>query len=244
MEKKNTVLLTVIAVATLLVAVVGATFAYFTATTNSGTGNGTTSTTTTTQMASSSIDMSEVSKTNDSKADYPGGMLVAGAMVTASTTDTDATRTYDMSYTVNFTVDASQLVANGSKITYTVYEVGSEATGDLVTGCTLSEGTVDATTKSYWYSGCTANKTITDGTPVNGHNAQVIAKGTNANNLSFTDTLTGVKSGSDQKTYYYIVATYDNDTAADQNADFGATINISFDSVTGGTATLQSATTN
>ena len=31
MEKKNTILLTVIAVATLLVAVVGATFAYFTA---------------------------------------------------------------------------------------------------------------------------------------------------------------------------------------------------------------------
>lgn len=38
MEKKNTILLTVIAIATLLVAVVGATFAYFTATvTNEGT---------------------------------------------------------------------------------------------------------------------------------------------------------------------------------------------------------------
>ena len=32
MERKNTILLTVIAIATLLVAVVGATFAYFTAT--------------------------------------------------------------------------------------------------------------------------------------------------------------------------------------------------------------------
>ncbi len=36
MERKNTLLLTVIAVATLLVAVVGATFAYFTATSNEG----------------------------------------------------------------------------------------------------------------------------------------------------------------------------------------------------------------
>ena len=36
MEKKNTILLTVIAVATLLVAVVGATFAYFTATATTG----------------------------------------------------------------------------------------------------------------------------------------------------------------------------------------------------------------
>ena len=39
MERKNTVLLTVIAVATLLVAVIGATFAYFTATAG---GSGTT----------------------------------------------------------------------------------------------------------------------------------------------------------------------------------------------------------
>ena len=51
MERKNTVLLTVIAVATLLVAVIGATFAYFTATTG---GSGTTPTTVTTSSQASS----------------------------------------------------------------------------------------------------------------------------------------------------------------------------------------------
>jgi len=38
MEKKNTMLMTIIAVATLLVAIIGASFAYFTATTNDGGG--------------------------------------------------------------------------------------------------------------------------------------------------------------------------------------------------------------
>ena len=46
MEKKNTILLTVIAIATLLVAVVGATFAYFTASVSTNEGNGGTGTTT------------------------------------------------------------------------------------------------------------------------------------------------------------------------------------------------------
>ena len=46
MEKKNTILLTVIAVATLLVAVVGATFAYFTATNSTSGEGGTTDVTT------------------------------------------------------------------------------------------------------------------------------------------------------------------------------------------------------
>ena len=50
MEKKNMVLLTVIAVATLLVAVVGATFAYFTATSTT-TGNETTTSAKTAQLA-------------------------------------------------------------------------------------------------------------------------------------------------------------------------------------------------
>ena len=57
MEKKNTILLTVIAVATLLVAVVGATFAYFTASTTTGRGTGTVQTGETTSLGSTSLDM-------------------------------------------------------------------------------------------------------------------------------------------------------------------------------------------
>ena len=61
MEKKNTILLTVIAVATLLVAVVGATFAYFTATTQTGTGAGTTATDTATTVGGTNLELAPIS---------------------------------------------------------------------------------------------------------------------------------------------------------------------------------------
>jgi hypothetical protein len=56
MEKKNTILLTVIAIATLLVAVVGATFAYFTATVNTTNKDNATTTVTTKTLASATFD--------------------------------------------------------------------------------------------------------------------------------------------------------------------------------------------
>ena len=55
MEKKNTMLLTVIAVATLLVAVVGATFAYFSVTGQNTTGTGATVTSTTDEIGNVAI---------------------------------------------------------------------------------------------------------------------------------------------------------------------------------------------
>ena len=60
MDKKNTMLLTVIAVATLLVAVVGATFAYFTATANT---NNTTAGVTATTGTVSTVNLVGASKT-------------------------------------------------------------------------------------------------------------------------------------------------------------------------------------
>ena len=68
MEKKNMVLLTVIAVATLLVAVVGATFAYFTATSTTS-GNETTTSATTAQLATLSWTAED---TGRSPQVYPG----------------------------------------------------------------------------------------------------------------------------------------------------------------------------
>ena len=60
MDKKNTMLLSVIAVATLLVAVVGATFAYFTATSNT---NGTTAGVTATTGTLSTVNLNGSAKT-------------------------------------------------------------------------------------------------------------------------------------------------------------------------------------
>lgn len=81
MEKKNTILLTVIAIATLLVAVVGATFAYFTAqvtTTNNGQN---TTEVKTAALASATMDMGSKVTANDV---YPGAKVVKSVNVRGS----------------------------------------------------------------------------------------------------------------------------------------------------------------
>lgn len=81
MEKKNTILLTVIAIATLLVAVVGATFAYFTAqvTTENNDQNSTNVKAAT--LASATMDFGKSVTANDV---YPGAMVVKSVNVTGT----------------------------------------------------------------------------------------------------------------------------------------------------------------
>ena len=89
MEKKNTVLLTVIAVATLLVAVVGATFAYFTAS-NSYTGDaaGNVNVNTATESADLVLNVDKVTGSNNIF--YPGTKNFVGATASASFKDNNA----------------------------------------------------------------------------------------------------------------------------------------------------------
>ena len=106
MEKKNMVLLTVIAVATLLVAVVGATFAYFTATVQDtredGSGKGETKVTAG-SIANTTV-VSNVSNTAgkfEKTGVYPGHIEAAGLSVTAThnkeeTTNTKINIVYDV----------------------------------------------------------------------------------------------------------------------------------------------------
>lgn len=71
MEKKNTILLTVIAVATLLVAVVGATFAYFTANVTTTNSEKNTTTVTTRTIASATMTLgNEISSVEDALPGY------------------------------------------------------------------------------------------------------------------------------------------------------------------------------
>ena len=97
MERKNMVLLTVIAVATLLVAVVGATFAYFTATTS-------TSGSVSTEVTTSKVEGATVSFiSTDSKferLDYPGGLAVYGAKATIAKKDADANIDYEATFSL------------------------------------------------------------------------------------------------------------------------------------------------
>ena len=90
MEKKNMVLLTVIAVATLLVAVVGATFAYFSITTTNNFGGGTADQGKTNITASDAAKADAITITESSNAGsftetgvYPGHKEVAAIKVNA-----------------------------------------------------------------------------------------------------------------------------------------------------------------
>ena len=107
MERKNTLLLTVIAVATLLVAVIGATFAYFTATA-SGTASSQVTVTTksidTVNTTASAIDMT-INLTDmlqaNGKSDYTVFKSATGTLAITAGTGTGGgtnTCTYDLTY--------------------------------------------------------------------------------------------------------------------------------------------------
>ena len=234
MEKKNTILLTVIAVATLLVAVVGATFAYFTASTTTGTGTGTAETGETTTLGSTSLDMSTVSTQGASNMSYPGGMMVAAAKVTASVT---GDQTYNMTYDVKFEVDTSALSGSTSEIKYTVYRVDSAVSGDLVTGCQYHEEDEGATGKKYYYTDCAAAAGITSGTPVK--TETTISEHTEKTTVTISgETFSNVKNAGDEYVYYLVVS-YVNDDADDQTAtDAGKTITAKFTGLANGKSTL------
>ncbi len=116
MEKKNMVLLTVIAVATLLVAVVGATFAYFTATSETG-GNETTTEVTTRQVAG--LSWTEGDAKGASPAVYPGYKAYQSYELEAT-----GSGTANFSLTLNGTVPSTLTDA----VTYTIYRTTTEPT--------------------------------------------------------------------------------------------------------------------
>ena len=92
MEKKNMVLLTVIAVATLLVAVVGATFAYFTAQSTT-TGNSTTTSATTRELAA--LSWTAGTDKGESPSVYPGYMAYQSYELTATVDGNISTPYYE-----------------------------------------------------------------------------------------------------------------------------------------------------
>ena len=233
MEKKNTILLTVIAVATLLVAVVGATFAYFTASTSTGDGTGSAATGTPTTLGSTAIDMETVATQGASNMTYPGGMMVAAAKVTASVT---GDQTYNMTYDVKFEVDTSALAGSTSEIKYTVYRVDSEVSGDLVTGCVPNE-VPDGNNKKYYYTNCAAATGITSGTPVK--TEATIDEHTAKTEVTISDqTFSNVTNAGDEYVYYLVVS-YVNDEQNDQTGtDAGKTITAKFTGLANGKSTL------
>lgn len=212
MEKKNTVLLTVIAVATLLVAVVGATFAYFTATTAGENNQGTTGVQTTTTVGNVTLDMNPVTVTNELK--YPGGHIVAGVKAVAK--DTDTANDFNVTYNVNATVTNNTKTA----LTYALYEVATEVTAPT-TGCTVKETVVGTETRYSYDAACAVSATITGGTKV----AEGTVDAVGADDVAVVKTIktealeTLATTNAGTTTYYYLVVDYPDN--GNQDADQG-----------------------
>ena len=218
MEKKNTILLTVIAVATLLVAVVGATFAYFTASTNAGTaGNTNTATTATTGTVSIPFAATDVF----TYLNYPGGASVSGIGATASTTDGN---TYNIGYKLNmqFTNET------GTALTWTLYS--SENPIETDPACQLQSEPVGEQTH-YYYNNCQLSS-YEDLTEVQ---TDTIAAGAKATTVTTTKTLTTQTGDS---IYYYLVVEYPNSGDQTSTDAGGKTISAQITGATNVVATV------
>lgn len=221
MEKKNMVLLTVIAIATLLVAVVGATFAYFTAsisdTRDETNGNGTANITTG-QVAGTTVvgNIDGAAGKFEATAVYPGHKEVAAIKITttgAAGAKTGLAFVYDV--TAN-TIGAGNVKVSIYKSTNKV-ETGTENYFNCEKKSAPLEGSSTGETK--FYEECTVNEN-TLGTIVG--TSKTLKGG--VEKLTITnDTITTVTADTAEDTYYYAVVEF-VDTGAEQNTDMAKTL--------------------
>lgn len=190
MEKKNMILLTVIAVSTLLVAVVGATFAYFTATTTSQ-GNNTTTRVTTQQIAGT--DWTATSKSGMSPAVYPGYMAYQEYLLDASTGEAGSIAKYDLS--IQGTIDA----AFNTDVTYEVYAVTQSGAPTY----TFNAGTSSQVTEGNQYRYSIAGASFDKGAQLT-----LVKSGTLTEGKTAIETGVTIDGGS--KRYYVLVLKYAN----------------------------------
>lgn len=222
MERKNTILLTVIAVATLLVAVVGATFAYFTATTTQS-GAGETATGSTADLKGATLTLAP-SGNIKSFFKYPGGYGVAGASFAAAKKDSADTNAYNVSYKVTYSIAN----ATNTELTFKIYKSGSAITDNG--SCTDNVVT----------NGAGQNYSLTCTGRADFSGATVVAEGTVAGGATVTDASAGltkqvaletVETGT--TSYYYLVVEYPNSDSVDQISDMGKTITASITGASG-----------
>ena len=241
MERKNMVLLTVIAVATLLVAVVGATFAYFTATITDqrdvGTGQGAANVTAADKPGSLIIEKSDHQFGSFNNTDiYPGHKELIELKITSE--DTNTTDTY-----FNIVYDGTNTFTANS-IEFKIYESTLPLTEaeDGIFECTkhseLQDG--EATTAGAgnykFYETCTLKSDLEKS------GAQPIVTKPLSNSAGKTKTILNgdlpfvITGDATRKTiYYYVVVEY-KDTTSNQNDDMKKSLS--------GTITVEMAASN
>lgn len=231
MEKKNTILLTVIAVATLLVAVVGATFAYFTASGSvSGDKSSSTGNINTAQTATIGLTQTDLTGENEDVI-YPGTMIAVGlSLAPTKTGGTDTNQEYTISYTVSGSValmDSTGATPTAFKypVKWSLYQVS--APEDTPVDCDPVVPTnVDGETT--YKQSCTKAASFTDdegtGTLVK---TGTIEAGTTTASIEHSTTI----DTDDATTYYYLVVEYPNKETS-QNDDQNKVITASLKQAT------------
>ena len=225
MERKNMVLLTVIAVATLLVAVVGATFAYFTATVedqrSSGDNDGTANITAG-SVASTTVvgNVSNAAGKFTAEGVYPGHKEVAGLSVTVSN---ESEQEITTNTKVNIVYDVTTNEFQKDEIEVSVYK----ATDDLSLsenyfGCTHTE---DPQTENTVHFSETCTNDVEDlkslgateltSTPVK------LSGGQQSKLVLATDTITAEGQSTEKTVNYYVVVEF-KETSTDQNKSMNA----------------------
>lgn len=249
-NKRNTVLLTVIGIATLLVAIVGATFAYFTAKTTSS-GSAASGKVTTADIGGATVTFAG----EDSKfelLDYPGGLGVYGSSATISKTKSDDNNNYQVTYDLQIQYNNE----TGTDLDWELYVVdnliGDPLNAKDNTICELKNQQEAGITK-YWYADGTQASEEKSSDSCTGSalkskleslNSVKLASG----KLKFGQNETITKDSSEDKVtleegnqlsnrtlstngvtkkYYYLIVKYPNKPQEDQSAkDAGKGINV------------------
>ena len=201
MEKKNMILLTVIAVSTLLVAVVGATFAYFTATSTS-TGNTNKTTVTTAEIASTGYTFE--TEENDGTLVYPGYMSVSTYKLVAAG-DPASTATYDLQLKMTVPTEF------GTDVSYAIYTEDAATASGVFTKGTPQIDTATNGEAHYFITGSSFTKNKM--TELVAETAVTGAAGEQSFNIA---TNTTIKGGVTR--FYKVVLKYKNNEAAAQAA--------------------------
>ena len=230
MEKKNVVLLTVIALATLLVAVVGATFAFFTATVKDerteGDENGKTSITagsvaSTTVVGNVSGDVGKFTASGV----YPGHKEIAGLSVTA----TNGGEQEKSDTKIDIVYNVTNNTFENDEIEVSVYKKDDSEATEIVPdyfGCTHQAIPQESANEVRFNENCTKNlESLENDVQLQKLTSEPVKlqKGTSENLVLTTDTITAEGKGSSKTVYYYVVVEF-KETGLSQNDSMNATL--------------------
>ncbi len=216
MEKKNTILLTVIAIATLLVAVVGATFAYFTASVSTDPATKDKNNVSFTSAALTSAVM-EYGNTVPTGTDpvYPGYKAVKTLTIKKTCTDTNGCQDIKSKIVVTSALNGN------TDITWKLYKVDS-ASAITCTTDPKDERGADGIVK-YWDNGsCTGIPTDSSAVVLSSDDTHT------GNEYTYSVPTTATISNGETLSYYALVVDYANDPDAAQTGQ-GQTFSVSID---------------